>query len=138
MATITTKKARQLGWLPPEKKKKAGVKIPKSKPKAIAQMEMVFSHLKSRGIIFVAEYQFAPPRKFRFDFCCHRYKIACEYEGIFSDKSRHTSFKGYSRDGEKYNLAAINGWKVLRYTAMNYTNMLRDIELIIANDKQRQ
>ena len=76
----------------------------------------------------VTEYQFLEHRKFRFDWAMPILKIAVEYEGIFSEKSRHTTPQGYSRDAEKYNAAAADGWKVLRYTAVNYKNLLADLE----------
>ena len=44
--------------------------------------------------------------------------MAFEYEGIFSKKSRHTSISGYTGDIEKYNSAAIQGWIVIRATAV--------------------
>lgn len=69
------------------------------------------------------EYVFHQPengekqRKFRFDFCYPVQKIAIEIEGgTWKGKGRHTSGIGYARDCEKYNLALIQGWKVLRFT----------------------
>lgn len=79
----------------------------------------------------VAEFQFNPHRKFRFDWAIPSIKTAIEYEGIFSEKSRHTSKQGYSRDAEKYNLATSGGWKVFRYTAINYKNLIQDLEQIL-------
>lgn len=31
------------------------------------------------------------------------------------------------KDCEKYNLAAVNGWRVLRYHAKNYDEAIRDV-----------
>ena len=39
-----------------------------------------------------------------------------EYEGGVWTKGRHTRGKGYINDTKKYNLAVMNGWKLLRYT----------------------
>lgn len=83
------------------------------------------------GLPYQKEYRFHPERKFRFDFAIPDYKIAIEYEGIFSLKSRHTTVTGYSFDTEKYNLAIIGGWKVLRYTQLTYTNAGQDIEKLL-------
>lgn len=84
------------------------------------------------------EYQFARPRKFRFDFCfwtstpkMGNMKVAIEYEGIFTGKSRHTTFSGYTDDSTKYNIAAIDGWIVLRYTARSYKNFAKDLETLL-------
>ena len=58
-------------------------------------------------------------------------KICIEYEGIYSEKSGHTSVSGYSDNCSKYNLATIGGWKILRYTAQNYMSFGADIEKLI-------
>lgn len=63
---------------------------------------------------------YAKPRMFRFDFAIVDKMIAIEYEGINGGKSRHTTLTGYTKDTEKYNLAQQLGWKVYRYTALNY------------------
>lgn len=73
------------------------------------------------------EYRFHPVRRFRFDFAIPKLKIAIEYEGIMSAKSRHSSVKGYTKDCEKYNLAVVEGWRVLRYTALNISQLPDDI-----------
>jgi hypothetical protein len=71
------------------------------------------------------EFQFHPHRKWKFDWAIPSLKIAVEYEGIFSAKSRHTTMHGYNADTDKYNAAAAMGWRVIRLTAKNYTNVLR-------------
>ncbi len=96
--------------------------------KAKAEMEMV---LKLLGVAYVTEHQFADDRKYRFDFAIPSLKIGIEYEGINSAKSRHTSITGYSKDTEKYNLAARLGWIVQRYTALTYTNLTNDLKELL-------
>lgn len=92
-------------------------------------MEIVLQEwCEKRGLELVPEFQFLLNRKFRFDWAIPSIKLACEYEGIFSEKSRHTTKQGYSRDAEKYNLAVAGGWKVFRYTAANYKNLIKDLE----------
>lgn len=85
------------------------------------------------GIEHVCEHKFHEKRRFRFDIAILSMKVAIEYEGINSAKSRHTSVTGYSKDCEKYNLATVEGWRVLRYTALNYQNVYQDIHSIINN-----
>jgi very-short-patch-repair endonuclease len=89
--------------------------------------------LKSNGIKFEREYKFLPNRKFKFDFVLLPIdmKVAIEFEGVNSAKSRHTSITGYTKDCEKYNLAAINGWKVLRYTILNYNRVAEDVNYLL-------
>lgn len=68
-----------------------------------------------------AEYRFAPPRRWRFDLAHVELMLAIEVEGIFmgwdnTKKSRHTTASGFTADCEKYNQAAMLGWRVLRFT----------------------
>jgi hypothetical protein len=93
--------------------------------KAKAEMELV---LKLIGVPYEKEYRFHHERKFRFDFAIPSLKIGIEYEGLMSEKSRHTTVKGYTSDADKYNLAQSCGWRVFRYTALNYTNLTNDLK----------
>jgi hypothetical protein len=73
-----------------------------------------------KNYVLLPEYKFLSDRKFRFDWAIPELMIAFEYEGgVFSAHSGHTSGRGYSSNCEKYNLAALNGWKVIRFTAMH-------------------
>jgi len=98
-------------------------------PKGIVHILLILQYL---AIEYQTEYKFYKTRKFRFDVAIPDHKIAIEYEGIFSLKSRHTTLKGYTADTEKYNIAQIQGWKVLRYTAINYKNIENDIKQLIS------
>ncbi len=80
------------------------------------------------GRKFEKEFQFLTNRKFRFDWAFPEHWLAIEYEGLISNKSRHTTIKGFSKDCEKYNLAQLEGWTVLRYTALNYLDIKKDLE----------
>ena len=73
---------------------------------------------------FISEHRFHPPRRWRFDWAHINNMVGIEYEGFGKG---HFGAVGYSNDCEKYNQAAVDGWKVLRFTAINW----RD-------DKQRQ
>lgn len=64
----------------------------------------------------VTEHKFLKDRKFRFDFAWPDEKIAVEIEGGIWTGGRHTRGKGYLKDMEKYNLAVLNSWKVLRFS----------------------
>lgn len=86
--------------------------------------------LMSLSIPYVKEHRFHDVRRFKFDYAIVDSKIAIEYEGLFSKKSGHTTISGYTKDCDKYNLALVNGWKVLRYTALNYKNLLDDIKFL--------
>lgn len=97
------------------------------------QLTLIELELKSKGISFETEYTFDQVRRFRFDIALPAHRIAIEYEGIFKGKSRHTTVKGYTEDCNKYNLAILNGWRVLRYTAKNYGNAVPDIIKLTAS-----
>jgi len=62
------------------------------------------------------EYRFAPPRRWRFDLAYPAIRLAIEIEGGAWVRGRHTRPAGYAADCEKYNAAALLGWRVLRYT----------------------
>jgi very-short-patch-repair endonuclease len=63
------------------------------------------------------EYAFSPARLFRFDFAWPGFKLAVEVEGGTSfGRSRHSAGIGFETDCDKYNLAALEGWRVLRFS----------------------
>jgi very-short-patch-repair endonuclease len=86
------------------------------------------------GILVVKEKSdWHPVRKWRFDFAVPDKKIAIEYEGLMSEKSGHTTLKGYTKDTEKYNAAQALGWTVIRFTVKNYKTVLKELEKHINN-----
>jgi len=103
--------------------------------KASAQKEWLELNLQywcnDKCVNLERELKFTRDRKFRFDWAIPAYKIAVEYEGIFSAKSRHTTNSGFTNDTEKYNRAAAEGWKVLRFTANNYKNLVNELNRCI-------
>jgi hypothetical protein len=98
--------------------------------------EQIFAWCQEKGFMYSCEFQFSETRKFRSDFMVHsvelqfRMKVLIEYEGLNSDKSGHTTFLGYSENCIKYNLATVEGWDLLRYTAKNYKNVIADLDAI--------
>ena len=68
------------------------------------------------------EYRFAPPRRWRFDLYWPAQRVACEVEGGIWTSGRHTRGKGFENDAEKYNVATLEGWRLLRVTG----NMIGD------------
>jgi hypothetical protein len=84
-----------------------------------------------KALTLETEYQFHPARKYRFDWAISALMIAIEFEGIISKKSRHTTVTGYSKDTDKYREASKAGWILLRYTVLNYKQVLSDLNEII-------
>jgi hypothetical protein len=62
------------------------------------------------------EFCFAPPRRWRFDFCWPDKLVALEQEGGAWTGGRHTRGLGFLRDIEKYNRAVLEGWSLFRCT----------------------
>lgn len=61
-----------------------------------------------------AEYRFHPIRRWRFDYAWPDYKMALEVEGGVWIRGRHNRASGFLKDMEKYNAAAVLGWRILR------------------------
>ena len=62
------------------------------------------------------EFRFDPARKWRLDFAWPGLKLGVEVEGGTWSWGRHVRPDGFERDAEKYNAAALAGWRVLRFT----------------------
>lgn len=71
--------------------------------------------LRALKIVFEQEYKFHPERNWRADFLITGTKILIEVEGGIWSGGRHTRGKGFIADMEKYNAAAVMGFKVLRF-----------------------
>lgn len=69
---------------------------------------------KQLGEAPAKEYVFHPVRKWRFDYAFPSAKIALEVEGGVYTGGRHIRPKGFLGDVDKYNAAAVMGWRVLR------------------------
>ena len=63
----------------------------------------------------VTEHRFHPVRGWRFDFAWPAELLAVEVEGITAQGGRHQTASGFRKDCEKYNAAALLGWRLLRY-----------------------
>lgn len=109
------------------------INIPKPKPKALIWLEWNLQYwANERAVELKREYRFDRDRKWRFDFAFESLKIAVEYEGIFTTgKSRHTTVMGYHGDTEKYNRAAVLGWRVIRVTAKNARGVIGQLDEIV-------
>lgn len=125
---ITMAGIEKLLQIPAEKKKLKTIKVNKN----LSEMKLL---LRLAGFDYVEEYRFHDKRKFRFDMVVLplEQKLAVEYDGLYSEKSRHTTVTGFSRDQEKMNLALSMGWKVLRYSPLNFTQVVEDVNKITQN-----
>jgi very-short-patch-repair endonuclease len=60
------------------------------------------------------EFRFHKERKWRFDYCHERTRVAIELDGGIFSKGRHTTAKGFQGDCDKFNAAAEDGFYVFR------------------------
>jgi len=67
----------------------------------------------------IPEYRFHPIRQWRFDFAWPQKKIALEIEGGIFIGGRHSRGAGMQKDMEKYNQAALHGWRIIRVQPNN-------------------
>lgn len=86
------------------------------------QQKIFFRLLSEKGIERpYSEYKFHPDRKWRFDYCFPNQKLAIEIEGGVWIKGRHTRGSGFVKDMEKYNNAAVLGYRLLRFQPNDLT-----------------
>jgi hypothetical protein len=72
------------------------------------------------------EFRFHDERRWRFDFAWPEHRIALEVEGGIWTHGRHTRSAGFLGDMQKYNAAAVLGWRVLRVTPDQLTTRATD------------
>ncbi len=81
------------------------------------------------------EWRFHAQRQWRFDYAIPELKLAIEIEGDVFINERHTRGTGYIRDMEKYNIAQIMGWTVLRYTPDQRDKMFDEVREYVGGKK---
>ncbi len=92
-------------------------------PRSIPNYMVFYRSLKALGIeIPIQECRFHKTRRWRFDFCFVKARLALEIEGGVWTNGRHTRGSGFVRDMEKYNAAAILGYRLLRVTPEQMQN----------------
>jgi very-short-patch-repair endonuclease len=94
-----------------------GANLPKAKSEPEERFALTWKVLG--GPRLEREFAFAPPRKWRFDFARPIEKIAIEIEGGVHEgehRGRHMREEGFAADCEKYNAAALMGWRIVRLT----------------------
>jgi len=95
--------------------------------------EVFLRAIKVRGLpLPECEWKFEAKRRWRFDYAWPQQMIALEVEGGVWTGGRHTRGAGFVKDMEKYNRAAVLGWRLLRVTpdklvSFGTFEMLREI-----------
>ena len=93
-------------------------KLPRLKLSSLeAEFDLQIRFLPPFPHMLWREYQFDNKRKWRLDRCWPSKMVAVELEGGVHSGGRHVRGAGFEKDCEKYNAAALAGWKVGRFTA---------------------
>ena len=94
--------------------------------------KIVIAWFKANGLSEpVAEYRFAPPRKWRFDFAWEVHRLALEVQGGIFTNGRHTRGAALLKEMEKLNTAAAMGYRVL-YVVPSELCMPQTVEMVKA------
>lgn len=133
------KEGRIRGYEYQELKEKtpAGKIVAKHFKKRSKEKEFIGKNLlfwcQQRGLQLFQEYRFdkTGEKGYLFDYCVPDIMTAVEYEGIFSEKSGHTTITGFTKDVLKYNLALTQGWRVIRLTALNYETLIDELNKLL-------
>ncbi len=108
------------------------ISIPRSDCKQVIWMHWnILQWCKENQLEMKKEFRFKKERRWRFDFAIPSLMIGIEYDGLNSEKSGHTTLVGFTDDTEKLNAAAADGWKIYRYTVVNYKNVLQDLNKLM-------
>lgn len=94
----------------------------------------------SRGLPAAhAEFRFAPPRQWKFDFAWPDRRLALEAEGGTFMNGRHNRGAGFETDCEKYAIALLLGWRVLRFTSKQIASgwAFEVLQAVLADDDAR-
>lgn len=102
----------RLADLPPDQRKRVQAAKRKAKKQEQARIRR---HFRTKGLPGAeTEFEFHPDRKWRFDVAWPEHRVALEVEGGVWTGGRHTRGAGFLADVEKYNAAAVLGWRLLR------------------------
>lgn len=71
---------------------------------------------------FERQHPYIPGRRFRADFAWPAARLLAEVQGGVFSRQAHGSITGILADIERGNLAAINGWRVLRFATARDTD----------------
>jgi len=85
-----------------------------SESEAEAQLAQAFTDAGLTG--WVQQYRYVKGRKHRADFAFPEQRLIVEVDGGVYNRKAHGSISGILRDMERSNLAAVNGYRVMRYT----------------------
>ncbi len=112
--------------------RKVGKHFKKAHPAKDWMGRELLTWCQERKMVLHEEYNFNPLRRWRADWCIPDVKILIEYEGLSYKKTGHTSSEGFTGNTDKYNSAQSLGWKVLRFTYLNYKELITELNKHLA------
>ena len=83
-------------------------------------ISLLEKYLQQYNVKIVSEYKFCPDRKYRADYAIPDWRLFNEIDGSLYYYKAHGSITGILRDIEKYNLASVHGFSVLRFTPQEF------------------
>ena len=84
--------------------------------KAADLAETLAFQLRAVGLKdFEREFRFHPLRKWRFDICFPRERLAAEVDGGLYISGRHSRGASQEKDYDKHNAAVVLGWRLLKF-----------------------
>ena len=90
----------------------------------MSELEDKFAfQLDATGIRYEREFRAIPGRRYRWDFRIADTNILIEINGGTWTRSGHSTGDGIARDYKKANLAAMNGWRQLTFTAQDVEDL---------------
>ena len=89
-------------------------RLPKKQERQVLLKSVLQSISDQTGCMYGLEYRFHPTRKWRFDAAFPSEHVAVEIEGGVWRYGRHNRASGFLKDLEKYNEAAMLGWRIIR------------------------
>ena len=106
--------------------------VKKQGKKVHRQLALLRFYLRALNLEFVEEYKFHPTRRWRFDLAVPELKLALEYQGHGTTGKTehiggHASIVGLTQDCEKDFAAVMEGWRVLKFTALHFTPKKRAV-----------
>lgn len=116
---------------PPAPAKTGGRKVAKHYPKRSKEKDWIGWNLlawcSERGLVHEEEYRFDAVRKWRLDYAIKEIMVGLEYNGVFSEKSRHLTAVGHTGDTNKLNAAQAQGWRIIQLTPLNYKELINEL-----------
>lgn len=85
---------------------------------------------------WIPEFRFDSVRRFKFDYGHLKLKIAVEMEGGIYTGTGHAKTGTYLKDMEKYNMAILRGWLLLRYAYGQEDRIADDVRKAIERRKK--